>query len=565
MIGSFYLMSKQQKAAKKRDIFLNNMNFRNISVRFLMAVLLIIFSGGRLAAQHEYILIDTETNKRFVKKDSLSAVKFLDSLSQNNYYFTKLRDVRKDGNTTQIFFEKGPNYNQGHVQISDSLARAINSDTEFYSKNIDSLKKAINQRFMQQGFSFNRVKSKYLGMKSGSPRIEISVIAEKQRVIDGFVVRGYDKVPKRFIKNLTREFQGKTYGDKTLLAINQGLQNHAFMTLERPPQTLFTRDSTQIYLFLQKKKVNSFDGMIGFGNDESEKFTFNGTLNLQFRNMFNGFESIGIYWQRNPDKGQTFDLNFDIPYMLQSNVGMNLNMNIYRQDSTFANVKMIPAVYYNMSSRQKIGLRGTFETSTIIDSLYIQGKDYTKKGIGLWYDYTEPTEVELFLHRMKIRAEADLLSTNYSKEDITASQMRYYLFAERNIPLRGNHWLNLRGETALLSSKNDFTVNELLRFGGWNSMRGYNENSLIADFYFYGNAEYRYLVNNQAFFDVFLQYGQLTNNALGVNPKLYSFGIGFNFFLPIGLMSFQISNGSEFGNQIRFGDTKIHWGILTRF
>ena len=557
-------MSKAKKPDRLKNYSLQTVDFRSLSAHVLLAILLTVFSS-RLAAQHQYILIDTQTNSRFVKKDSLAAAKFLDSLSQNNYYYTKLLDVRREGNTTQIFFDKGPNYNQGYIKMSDSLARSINSAAEIYSKNIDSLKKEINKKYMSQGYSFNRVKSKFLGMKAGDPHIEISIIPETQRKIDGFVVRGYEKVPKRFIRNLEREFRGKTYGDKTLLAINSGLKNHQFVTLERPPQTLFTRDSTQIYLFLQKKRVNSFDGMVGFGNDKSEKFTFNGTLNLQFRNMFNGFESIGLYWQRNPDKGQTFDLNFDIPYMLQSNVGMNMNMNIYRQDTTFANVKMIPTVYYNLSSRQRFGLRGTFETSTVLDSLYVQGKDYSKKGIGLWYDYTEPTEVELFLHRMKIRAEADLLSTNYSKEDITSSQMRYFLFAERNISLRGNHWLNLKGETALLSSKNNLTVNELHRFGGWNSMRGFNENSLLADFYFYGNAEYRYLVNQQAFFDIFLQYGQLTNKALGVQPKLYSFGVGFNFFLPIGLMSFQISNGSEFGNQIRFGDTKIHWGILTRF
>ena len=50
-----------------------------------------------------------------------------------------------------------------------------------------------------------------------------------------------------------------------------------------------------------------------------------------------------------------------------------------------------------------------------------------------------------------------------------------------------------------------------------------------------------------------------------IKPKLYSVGVGFNFFLPIGLMSFQLANGNQFGNEFRFGDTKIHWGLLSRF
>ncbi len=30
-------------------------------------------------------------------------------------------------------------------------------------------------------------------------------------------------------------------------------------------------------------------------------------------------------------------------------------------------------------------------------------------------------------------------------------------------------------------------------------------------------------------------------------------------------MSFQLSNGNEFGNPFKFNDIKIHWGILSRF
>jgi len=109
------------------------------------------------------------------------------------------------------------------------------------------------------------------------------------------------------------------------------------------------------------------------------------------------------------------------------------------------------------------------------------------------------------------------------------------------------------------------SVNELFRIGGWNSIRGFNENSLLSNFYAYGGAEYRYLVNEQAFFDLFAQYGQIQNKKLSINPKFYSVGLGFNFFLPIGLMSFQISNGTQVGETFNFKDTKIHWGIVSRF
>ena len=540
-------------------------NRETISLKILLP-LFVLFTCVFLKAQaKEYWLIDIQTDKKTLAKDSTAAVKFLDSLTQNYYYFTEVKKVNKDGNLTQIFFDKGKNYNQAEVRLDEETIRNFKYQPQFFTKNLDSLKKEVSEKYRSQGFVFNRVKSQFKGMKGDIPQVELSVIKSDQRKIDGIVFKGYEKVPKRFIKNLEKEYLGKNYQENTLSKLNQSLQNHPFILLDKAPQTLFTKDSTNVFLFAQKKKSNSFDGVIGFGNDKTEKFTFNGSLNLNFRNMFNGFETVNIFWQRNPDKGQTFDLQTDIPYLFKSNIGGNFKINIFRQDSTYANVKLTPAFYLHLNSKQKIGLRGTFETSTVLDSLYVQGRDYDKKGVGLWYDYSEPSEVELFLHKTRIRAEADYITTNYSAENITANQTNFFISGERNFHIKGNNYLNLRAESALLNSKNNFAINELLRFGGWNSFRGFNENALYADFYYYGTAEYRYLVGNQAFFDVFAQYGELQNKNLGLKPKLYSFGLGFNFILPIGLMSFQISNGNEFGNPIKFGDTKIHWGILSRF
>ena len=528
-------------------------------------ILLIFFCVSLQAQEKEFWLINIQTDEKTLVKDSVSAVNFLDSLTQNSYYLTELRNVKKEANRTEIYFDTGKNFNEANVKLTEEIAKSLNLKQEFFTKNLDSLKKQINASYRARGFTFNRVKSKFLGMQQNIPHIEISVVSGEQRKINSFVIKGYDKVPKRFVKNLEKDFQGKIYADENLIRINQSLQNHPFISLEKPAQTLFTKDSTQVFLFLQKRKSNSFDGIIGFGNDKTEKFTFNGSLNINFRNMFNSFETVNIFWQRNPDKGQIFDLKTDIPYLFKSNLGLDLNVNIYRQDSTFANVKFLPSLYLHLSNRQKLGLRGTFETSSVMDSLYIQGKDFGKKGIGVWYDFTEPSEIELFMHKTKIRASADYISTLYSKDNTQISQNNFFFYGERNFYISGNHYLNLKAETALINSKNELVANELLRFGGWNSFRGFNENALFADFYYFGTAEYRFLAGNQAFFDVFGQYGELNNKSLSLKPKLYSFGLGFNFFLPIGLMSFQISNGNEFGNPVKFGDTKIHWGILSKF
>ena len=532
---------------------------------FRLAIILSFVFVSLYSQKKQFVLIDSEMEKVFIRKDSLSAVQFLDSLATNNYYFTKITKVSKENDITKIIFDKGKNYNQAQVKLSEELSEKLKAPSEFFTKNLDSLKNSINEKYLDEGYTFNRVKTKLLGMKNDIPQVEISVDANRKRTIDGFVLKGYDKVPKQFVRNLEKEYKGKTYERNNMEKISKSLQNHSFVALERAPQTLFTKDSTHIYLFLQKKKSNTFDGIVGFGNNDSEKFSFNGTLNIAFKNIFNGFEQVSLYWQRSADKGQTFDLSVKVPYLFKTNVGLDVPVNIYRQDSTYATVKIRPGLFYHLTARQKIGTRGNFEISSVIDSTYTSVRDFSRNGFGMWYEFEKPSENRLFLYDSKISVEVDFLKTHYDDDGSRASLIRYYLFAEKNFHIRGNHYLNLKGESAMLNAKNDLSENELFLFGGWNSLRGFNENSLIASFYAYGGAEYRYLVNQQAFFDVFAQYGQLSNKTMSSNPKFYSFGVGFNFILPIGLMSFQVSNGSQFGEAFNFKETKIHWGILSRF
>ncbi len=116
-----------------------------------------------------------------------------------------------------------------------------------------------------------------------------------------------------------------------------------------------------------------------------------------------------------------------------------------------------------------------------------------------------------------------------------------------------------------MQTREVLSINELYRIGGWNSLRGFNEESLLTSAYLYGGAEYRYLVGQQAFFDVFGQLAQVRASGSSIHNYFYSVGAGFNFRLPLGIMSFQISNGTAFGNPFKFKDTKIHWGLVTRF
>ena len=253
----------------------------------LLFLWIIFFFFGKIKAQKkDFWLIDIHTHKKTLAKDSLSAARFLDSLAENKYYFLQLNKVEKDSTGIRIFYDKGQDFQRAKVFFSDSLLNDSMLKNGMLTPNLDSLKASIHAKYQAKGFVFNRIKTSFQGMENQIPKVKLSIVPTQKRRINGFIPKGYDKIPARFMKNLAKEYVHQPYTEKILLAIQRDLQNHPLITLERPPQTLFSKDSTQIYLFLQKKKVNIFDAMVGFANDQTDKINFSGTINLQFKNTF---------------------------------------------------------------------------------------------------------------------------------------------------------------------------------------------------------------------------------------------------------------------------------------
>lgn len=527
---------------------------------FFLFVLLSSFLWG----QKRFVLKEVGTQKSVIRKDSAAAAKFLDSLVENGFYDVAVLKTQPHQEGEEILYRRGKDYRIAQITVSDSLAKIFRTSTNFQTKNADSLRQRWTQVLAGQGYNFARIKTEYLGKKDDVPILKLSVVLGQQRRVNRLVIKDYDKVPQRFVRNLEHETLQKPYTSPLLISLQQSLQNHPYVTLSKPPQTLFTKDSTQVFLFLEKRKVNIFDAMIGFGNDREEKINFSGTVNVQLRNVFNSFESLGLYWQRSPDKAQTFTAGFTFPYLFGSNMGTETTLNIFRQDTLFSNIKFEPGLFYNLGLRQKLGLKGTLELSSSTQEQTTTLQNYSKKGIGIFYDWLQPAEEEILGARTLLHAEAGYLANLY-EDNTSAKQYRFYGRGEKNLRLRGAHYLNLRAEGGWLESNLPITLNELFRIGGWNSLRGFNENSILAEKYGYGTLEYRYLINTQSFFDAFGQYGGLHNGALDTSPTFYSVGVGFQMYLPIGLMSFQISSGTFVGQPLKFADTKIHWGIITRF
>jgi hemolysin activation/secretion protein len=106
-----------------------------------------------------------------------------------------------------------------------------------------------------------------------------------------------------------------------------------------------------------------------------------------------------------------------------------------------------------------------------------------------------------------------------------------------------------------------YIVNELYRFGGINSIRGFNENSLQGNFFSSLLTEYRYLISPELFVHSILDYGYYSDSTNSKSDHLFGFGFGFGLLTKNGLLNLIYANGSSGNQKIQLSNSVVHLSL----
>jgi len=111
--------------------------------------------------------------------------------------------------------------------------------------------------------------------------------------------------------------------------------------------------------------------------------------------------------------------------------------------------------------------------------------------------------------------------------------------------------------------------NERYRIGGNKLLRGFDEESIWAGFYFIATIEYRYLLGQNSYFYLFMDGANVKDNIIGpTRDKNYlGFGAGMTFETKAGIFGISYALGKllEPDNPIDFRSAKIHFGYVNHF
>ncbi len=401
--------------------------------------------------------------------------------------------------------------------------------------------KKLNHYYHEKGATFHKIELTHIQSIQKNLFAHLRVSKTSLRKIDKIITHGYSLFPKRFISKHLQLKPHIVFNKNLLKKTNERLQSLDFITQTAPPKALFTKDSTMIYLYLQKRKANVFDGLVGFSNREnSKKIRLNGYLTLLLKNTFHRGETISFEWKNNGDDLEQLFFSTESPYIYNSPFSPAFEFKLQRKDSSFVNTRFNFDVGVALNFNHQFFLSVDTESSQsnlVVKTGAIQ--NFSKTNYGVIYQFVKnhsengkpTTSLSLLFKRGQRSSENEV-----EKQFLFASEIshRFQIF--------GRNTLFLKNKSELIDSSN-LLNNELYFLGGTNTIRGFNELSLQASAYNYTNAEYQFSTDSFSYLYLFADVGFLKNNTLASEDTLLGTGIGYSYRTPSGNINISYALG----------------------
>ncbi len=428
-----------------------------------------------------------------------------------------------------------------------------------FSKLASFMDRTINY-YQDKGYPFVQVRLS--DIKRADDLIAADVVIDKQerRTIDKIIIKGYTDFPKSHVRRQFGINLNDPFSKKEISQVSTHVKRIPFASQIKPPELLFTKDSTALYLYLKREKSNYFDGLIGFSTSlNNQKIQLYGNVDLKIQNSINQGESLQLNWLRSQNQSQDLNISLEAPYIFNTPLIAGYKFHIHKQDTIFLATSHLLKLDYQLATEHYIGFAVESENSNkTTDQILSNIDNFSSYFYGISYTFNKTYNHPIFNKKIYL---SSIVSQGKREE---TSQNKITNHFQYLIPFSTNHNLLLKSSTEILIS-DDYLENELFRIGGSNSIRGFDENVLITDSYSYLNIGYNYLLNETSYMSALVDLGLLRNNIEDSLLRTYSFGIGFSQQTKIGQLGIQYFVGNTHKNSFSLSNSKLHVKITQPF
>ena len=522
------------------------------------------------------------SNYKKIKKSAIEITELekiidvsIDSLKKQGYFKARVKKItKKDSFNYNSIIELNEQFNNIYIYdvnkviIYEDKIRKIDNK-EYYTFEINELEsflKKTTKKLADRGYPFNKIK--LINIKeidNSSISANLNVDLGEKRTLDKIKIKGYEKFPKSFTKQYLKLLTEETFDFEKIKEKSKKINNLGFVRQTKDPEVLFKKDSTITYLFIEKTENNSFDGFIGFAtNEESNKLELNGYVNLKLSNTLNYGEEITLDYKSTDNEDKFFKTNIIAPFVLQSPLGLELSLNLTKKDTSYTKDEQSIGVNYLTKNKHGISLHLSYLNSVSNLTIVNQSiKDYNSKFQKIRYSYLEPN-INNKLIPIKFLNTLEFSIGERRDNTNTRKQIKYKTKTYNNFKITNKSSIYLNFESYGLISTN-FYQNEMLLFGGINSIRGFEENSIAANKLFMINSEYRFTIDNNIYINTILDSAYYENSLSDIKGYIYGLGLGLNINTNSGVFKINYANGVKKGETVDLKLSKIHVSFSNTF
>lgn len=522
------------------------------------------------------------------------------------YLSARYNKVKKHEYLTEYELIVGEKYVIAHIEMDDVLSAWKQEVNLKKNEPISPNKLTIRcQKVLKQlengGYPFAQIECEALSATDSSVGLNLKLNLGTYYTYDSMRIEGNATLSKIYLEHYLNTKKGQPYSEQNVKQLDVLLDRLPLVKRTKNSEVYFVYNKIVLKLYLDERSTDRLDGIVGFAPNSNASSTnsllFTGEVNLDLKNIAN--RGIGFFtgWKSYLARSQQLDIKGNVPFIFRTPLFVGFTGQIAKFDSLFLDTRFDVQIGIIKGGNRQWSIKYGQSASSLlsVDTITIRNNrklpannpyQITRYGVGLQWNLLDrvsnPTKgyllhaeayigTRILLRDNKID-QVKFYSSNFPNgisiyDTFNKKQTRGEILLDQQLffPIRNNTTLVVRCLGSYLISKNIF-FNELYKFGGFSSLRGFDERSIFASSFSMINTEYRYLINNESYAGIFIN-GAYTENHFKDSPTKFSdfpFGFGASVQIKTGRSLLQMSYalGNSANQPLAFKTAKVHFGLI---
>ena len=450
------------------------------------------------------------------------------------------------------------------------------------------------------GKSFNRLITKLLdnAADSGYPFASFQLVeieVEKNNVkgvlnyepgpviyYDSLTVSPQNFIKTKFLSSYLGTKEGTLFQLKDLAQIESSINKLPYCQLKDSIQLSFKNNLGNIKFNLTPVKANKIDALIGFlpNQKDGKGLLVTGFVNLQLQNLFKSGKELSFFWRQFQEQSQELLIMYKHPNLLRSPMGISLGFDLLKQDTTFLNSNFNIEGFY-LYKKMEISFVTAFKSSrtlsTPADTLQlplVADFNIQQLGVRAAYNGLDNREnplrgalafIDFQVGNKQIKKNPNIAEVVYDSINLNPIQLEAGIGGEINQQLFGPLVFHLDLTIGAVYNNDQLFANDLIRLGGVNSLRGFNDLELFVSSYGLARIEARLIINPASRLFVFFDQAMTKNKVANISDQPFGFGAGMMLDTGQGNLQLVYALGVSGQQSLSLTQSKIHIGYVARF